>query len=391
MQLQALRQAANQGTISLPPPCDSEGLEDIPTLKLCLKVTRQLSDFREAFVRCRNSDMIGRLMLTMEARYQVLGNSKSASLKDYFLSRIIPNPSNEDLVRMENYVNASLDLAKNAQVEPISVTTIVRIANHFLQDDLAWRRSDEVPKEIPLPESDLIFVSDQLPTQLEKWEHFSRHQRDMEPLVHLLLTSLYFVALSPLNKYNEKIGQILMQLAFMQPSLASPFPCLQFGHALRTNPHLGVEERRYGWRTQKWTPYLVYALTTISKSLTYSMDLLRAIERLHAQTEDYLKRLGMGGHHAFLEAVFTYPACRTGEFSSFTGTRRQVASHILNDLARAGILERVEDGRDRIFYHSRLIELLGSDSYAFTPLPCDAEPFELLYQKGASGKAKAAG
>ena len=90
----------------------------------------------------------------------------------------------------------------------------------------------------------------------------------------------------------------------------------------------------------------------------------------------------------FLPVIFKHPACRTGEFSSIFTTRRQVASHILNDLARAGILERVEDGRDRVFYHTRLIELLESENYSFSPLPASIDPFVPLYQKGTPGRTK---
>ena len=38
MHFQEIRRAAAQGTISLPPPMDSEGLEDLAVLKSCLKV-----------------------------------------------------------------------------------------------------------------------------------------------------------------------------------------------------------------------------------------------------------------------------------------------------------------------------------------------------------------
>ena len=43
MHFQEIRRAAAQGTISLPPPADSEGLEDLAVLKSCLKVIRELS------------------------------------------------------------------------------------------------------------------------------------------------------------------------------------------------------------------------------------------------------------------------------------------------------------------------------------------------------------
>ena len=51
MHFQEIRRAAAQGTISLPPPMDSEGLEDWAVLKSCLKVIRELSGFRYAFAK----------------------------------------------------------------------------------------------------------------------------------------------------------------------------------------------------------------------------------------------------------------------------------------------------------------------------------------------------
>lgn len=51
MHFQEIRRAAAQGTISLPPPMDSEGLEDLAVLKSCLKVIRELSEFRYAFAK----------------------------------------------------------------------------------------------------------------------------------------------------------------------------------------------------------------------------------------------------------------------------------------------------------------------------------------------------
>ena len=219
-------------------------------------------------------------------------------------------------------------------------------------------------------------------------EKYSKELRDLDPLVHALLTNLYFMAISPLNRHNGRVTQILLQLSLMGQNINSPAPCLMLGRALMTNAHFGIEERLYGLRTRQWSPYLQYMLKTLSKAILLSGELLASLQRLYAQTEAYLKMIGLASHAAFLPVIFKHPACRTGEFSSIFTTRRQVASHILNDLARAGILERVEDGRDRVFYHTRLIELLESENYSFSPLPASIDPFVPLYQKGTPGRTK---
>ncbi len=390
MQLQSLRQAASQGTISLPPPRDSEILEDVGVLKLCLDLSRKIGNFREAFALNPNRDTVGKLMLIVEAREQLSHSGKIISLKDYFYSDILPTTEDLDLLRMESYVNACLDAFDLGLAEHLSIETFIKVANQFAVDGINWRRSTEDLQEAPFIPKEDIPSGERLGAQIKLWEAYSQSQRDMDPYVHLILTILYFVALSPLNKHNERIGQILYQIGLLSPNIESPFPCIQLGKALRSNPHLGIEERLYGLRTQQWFPYLKFSLRTLVKAFEFSLDLIKAIERLENQTQQYLEQLELSSHVPFLPAIFACPACRTGEFSSISGTRRQVASHILNDLSRADILERLEDGRDKIFFNKRLIELLESPYYSFSPFKHDPTPFVPLYQKGVTGKSKIA-
>ena len=68
MHFQEIRRAAAQGTISLPPPMDSEGLEDLAVLKSCLKVIRELSEFRYAFAKDAMAETFAPLMASVEAK-----------------------------------------------------------------------------------------------------------------------------------------------------------------------------------------------------------------------------------------------------------------------------------------------------------------------------------
>ena len=386
MQFQEIRQAASQGTISLPPPKNSEGLENGIILKSCLEVTRQLSDFRYEFARSRIPETSARLMTIVEAVNQLVKRDTQVSLREYFQSEIVPATGNPDIVSLGNYIQALTEGAGNSPVSPLSVQTIVRVSNFFPQDHITWRQNRNTNEK--LLASDTFPDSKAVQFELVRWDTYSRTPNDLDPLVHALLTNLYFMAIAPLSAHNERTAQILLQLALMGKSIRSPAPSLQLGKALLTNAHFGTEERLYGLRTRQWTPYLQYMLRTLLKATTFSIELLRAIDRLYTQTEEYLKMIGLASHITFLPAIFSQPACRTGELSSFVSTRRQVASHILNDLARADILLRQEDGRDRLFFNKRLIELLESDNYSFSPLPTSINPFIPLYQKGSPGRQR---
>lgn len=388
MHFQEIRRAATQGTISLPPPRDSEGLEDISVLKSCLKVTRDISNFRYAFAKDQMSSTWAHLMGVVEAKKELSRQQIDVALRPYFLSLILNSVENRDIVLLGEYVHALFESSQNAAAAPVNVKTVVAAANCFAQENINWRQDAISEEERPLITPNAFQDSHAIQLKLARWEAYSKDLRDQDPLVHALLTNLYFMAISPLNRNNGRVTQILLQAALMGNAIQSPAPCLQLGKAFSTNAHLGIEERLYALRTRRWSPYLIYMLRTISKAVAYSIELFSALQRLYSQTEFYLNRIGLPNHTAFLPVIFKHPACRTGEFSSICTTRRQVASHVLNDLTRAGILERTEDGRDRVFYNKRLFELLESDNYSFTPYPASLDPFVPLYQKGTPGRAK---
>ena len=97
MHFQEIRRAAAQGTISLPPPMDSEGLEDLAVLKSCLKVIRELSEFRYAFAKDAMAETFAPLMASVEAKNELERQGLKVSLKDYFLSLILKDLENPDI------------------------------------------------------------------------------------------------------------------------------------------------------------------------------------------------------------------------------------------------------------------------------------------------------
>lgn len=143
MHFQEIRRAAAQGTISLPPPMDSEGLEDLAVLKSCLKVIRELSEFRYAFAKDAMAETFAPLMASVEAKNELERQGLKVSLKDYFLSLILKDLENPDIVIIDNYINALFNSADAAANGPITVQTVVNVANSFPQDGINWRQNPQ--------------------------------------------------------------------------------------------------------------------------------------------------------------------------------------------------------------------------------------------------------
>ena len=212
MHFQEIRRAAAQGTISLPPPMDSEGLEDLAVLKSCLKVIRELSEFRYAFAKDAMAETFAPLMASVEAKNELERQGLKVSLKDYFLSLILKDLENPDIVIIDNYINALFNSADAAANGPITVQTVVNVANSFPQDGINWRQNPQTDEEQILLQPDTFPDSKAVQIELARWEKYSKELRDLDPLVHALLTNLYFMAISPLNRHNGRVTQILLQL-----------------------------------------------------------------------------------------------------------------------------------------------------------------------------------
>lgn len=234
MHFQEIRRAAAQGTISLPPPADSEGLEDLAVLKSCLKVIRELSGFRYAFAKDAMAETFAPLMASVEAKNELERQGLKVSLKSYFLSLILKDLENPDILLIDNYINALFNSANEAANGPITVQTVVNVVNSFPQDGINWRENPQTDEEQILLQPDTFPDSKAVQVELARWEKYSKELRDLDPLVHALLTNLYFMAISPLNRHNGRVAQILLQLSLMGQNINSPAPCLMLGRALMT-------------------------------------------------------------------------------------------------------------------------------------------------------------
>ena len=60
--------------------------------------------------------------------------------------------------------------------------------------------------------------------------------------------------------------------------------------------------------------------------------------------------------------IFEQPYCRIGNLVEKGIAQRQAASRYLHDLAGLGVLRAMPLGKEKLFVHPRLLQLLGQDS-----------------------------
>ena len=174
MHFQEIRRAAAQGTISLPPPADSEGLEDLAVLKSCLKVIRELSGSVTPLPKTQWQRLCA-LNGFSEAKNELERQGLKVSLKSYFLSLILKDLENPDILLIDNYINALFNSANEAANGPITVQTVVNVVNSFPQDGINWRENPQTDEEQILLQPDTFPDSKAVQVELARWENIQKN------------------------------------------------------------------------------------------------------------------------------------------------------------------------------------------------------------------------
>ena len=67
------------------------------------------------------------------------------------------------------------------------------------------------------------------------------------------------------------------------------------------------------------------------------------------------------------DLIFRSPYCRISSVVDSGIAQRQTASAYLKDLVGMGVLDVVESGRERLFVHRKLLDLLGAEGNSVPP------------------------
>ena len=111
--------------------------------------------------------------------------------------------------------------------------------------------------------------------------------------------------------------------------------------------------------------------TSELRSLTSALDAtiakIEAIKKLSAHTKDYIQAaLPSIYSHELVTLLFEQPYARILSLEKAGIAKRQTASRYLQALTEIGVLNEIHIGRDKLFIHPKLMDLLSGDNNQFT-------------------------
>jgi Fic family protein len=353
----------------LPPGAE---IESRAVLKKCVTARTALAELRLAGhlipdqsllvhaipnLEARDSSAVENIVTTNDALF------REASLKDYEAS-----PATKEAARYRNALYAAIEAIRT---RPLSTRIAVEVCRAITGIDLDIRRTPGTTLANSHTGA-VIYTPPEgegrLRELLANWERFAHQSPDLDPLVRMAVLHYQFEAIHPFPDGNGRTGRILNILNLMQEGLLD-LPTLYLSrYILKTR---GEYYRRLGEVTlrQQWEPWILYVLSGIEQTSTWTTQKIRTIRALMDETTLYIRGVAPKMPHAVVEQIFTQPYCRITNLVEAGVAARHTASAYLKDLVRLGVMEEEKVGRDKIFLHRKYIDVLFGEEHAFQPYP----------------------
>ncbi len=107
-------------------------------------------------------------------------------------------------------------------------------------------------------------------------------------------------------------------------------------------------------------------LSAVEETARWTTAKIAAIRALSEHTTQFVReQLPKAYARELVDVIFEQPYCRISNVVEKKIAQRQAASRHLKDLVAIGVLEEVQVGKEKLFIHPKLMQLLVRDSNEF--------------------------
>ncbi|QOJ22258.1 MAG: Fic family protein [Gammaproteobacteria bacterium] len=353
----------------LPPAAE---LETRTVLKQCIAARAALAELKQAAELIPNQGVLINALPLLEAQASSeIENIVTTTdrLFQFQSANEYADPATREALR---YSSALLEGFQTLQRHPLNTRTAeqvcTRIKGTYMQvrrvpgTALANQTTGEVIYTPPVGEN-------LLRSQLANWERYLHEAREIDPLIRMAAGHYQFEAIHPLTDGNGRTGRILNSLFLIQEGLLT-LPILYLSRYIIKNKAEYYRLLLEVTRNQAWEPWIIFLLQGIEDTARWTIAKIAAIRTLSGFTIDYVKQKAPKIYsRELVDLIFDLPYCRIQNLVEKNIAARQAASRYLKQLADIGVLEERIVGREKIFIHSKLMQLLTWDDNAVTLYP----------------------
>lgn len=203
---------------------------------------------------------------------------------------------------------------------------------------------------------------DRLRALMANWESFLHGHNDLDPLVRMAVGHYQFEAIHPFEDGNGRTGRILNLLFLVEQGLLRQ-PILYLSRAIIRTKAGYYRQLLDVTTAQRWEPWVLYMLQAIEETARWTVSKIRAMRDLLQSTAATVREKEPKIYsRELVDVIFEQPYCRISNVVNAGIAKRQTASEYLAKLADIGILSAVQSGREKLFIHRALLDLLASET-----------------------------
>lgn len=345
----------------LPPAID---VETKAVLKQCIEARAKLAELKQASMLIPNDSILIHIIPLLEAKDSSEIENIVTTTDDLFRYAEQSENANHATKEALRYRTALYQGIASIKERPFSTQTAIEVCQTIKNVNLNIRAvtgialSNSVTGEIiytpPVGEA---VIRD----KLANWEQFLHYHDDLDPLIKMAIAHYQFEAIHPFIDGNGRTGRILNMLYLMHEGLLN-LPILYLSRYIIQHKEdyyrllLGVT------KDQDWISWILYMLKAIVETCDWTIHKIQAIRDLHHNTSEYIKVTAPTVYsRELIDAIFEQPYIRISNVVEKNIAKRQTASNYLAKLVELSVLQEVEAGREKLFLHQHLLDLLVDD------------------------------
>jgi len=352
----------------LPPQVE---LETKAVLKRCITARAALGELKQAAGLIPNPGMLINTLPILEARASSeIENivTTADSLFQYASHEHAADPPSKEALR---YRRALLEGFQGLEDRPLSTVTAEEVCTRVMGRPMSVRRVSGTAL-LNSGTGDVVYTppdgEQRIRSLLANWERFLHDGAEMDPLVRIAASHYQFEAIHPFTDGNGRTGRILNSLALVELDLL-PLPILYLSKFIIDRKDEYYDKLLAVTARGAWEPWALYMLQGVEETAIWTTEKIAAIRRLAGETREFVRSQHPKIYSGELvDVLFEQPYCRIGDLVEAGVVERQAASRYLKALVRTGVLQERRAGREKLFIHTRLFDLLTSDVHEYERL-----------------------
>ncbi len=352
----------------LPPQAD---IESKVILKQSIEARQALANLNASIQKLPNPDVLIAPFILQEARdSSAIENIVTTDDELFKQSDHAAEPNDLAVKEALRYRAALYDAYDRLNSKPIGANTAIQICRTLTGVAMDIRavpgttlRNHQTGETVYTPP----FGQDVIRAKLANWERFIHDETGIDALIRIAVQHYQFEAIHPFGDGNGRTGRILNVLLLLDQQLLDK-PVLYLSREI-----LATRDRYYqglngvtidgDWHT--WISYFLERLCVSAKTTAVKARQIEELiesSRLHIRAEApklYSRDL--------MDFLFARPYCRIGDLVRAGMAKRQTAAVYLGELERLGVLRSEKTGREKLFVHTKFLELLITDGASVTP------------------------